>query len=226
MNMKRILSIATVLLLGLGTAGSAGAVNLVLNGDFELLDDRVGYRGYALDNLAPNRWDVYDALPGGWQSAPGGSGIEVQHNTVVPANSPHHYVELDSHSWDGGPSNSSMFQWIHIADPGTYELSFFYRARTNNRDDNGIDVFFDDLLVADVDGFKYEFTDWEQYVVTFDVAQAGDYDLMFSAVGNDNSLGGFLDDISMASVPEPATMILFGSGLVGLVALARKKNKK
>ena len=225
MNMKRILGIATVLILGLGTAGSAGAVNLVLNGDFETLDDRTGDRGYRLNDLAPNRWDVYDSLPGGWMTG-SGAGIEIQHNTVVPAHSPQHYVELDSHSWDGGPSNSSMFQWIHLDNPGTYELSFFYRARTNNQDDNGIDVLFDNLLVAEVDGFKYEYTDWEQYIVTLDVAQAGDYQLMFSAMGMDNTLGGFLDDISLTSVPEPASIFLLGSGILGLAALARRRDGK
>lgn len=39
----------------------------------------------------------------------------------------------------------------------------------------------------------------------------------------DYSLAGL--DVDVAPVPEPATMLLFGSGLIGLAGLARKKRK-
>ena len=48
--------------------------------------------------------------------------------------------------------------------------------------------------------------------------------LMFAATGYSNSLGGFVDNVSLTAVPEPGTLALFGLGLMGLV-LARRQQK-
>ena len=39
-------------------------------------------------------------------------------------------------------------------------------------------------------------------------------------------LAAFADNVGISSVPESATMILMGTGLVGLAALGRKRFKK
>jgi hypothetical protein len=43
-----------------------------------------------------------------------------------------------------------------------------------------------------------------------------------------DSYGGSIDNVSMehASVPEPASMLLFGLGLIGIAGVKRKISKK
>jgi len=41
-----------------------------------------------------------------------------------------------------------------------------------------------------------------------------------------SSLTGFIDNATLAHAPEPATMLLLGSGLIGLAGIARKKFKR
>jgi len=43
------------------------------------------------------------------------------------------------------------------------------------------------------------------------------------ATGNNDSLGGYIDAVSLTPVPDPATMLLFGSGLIGLASALRRK---
>mgnify|MGYP001301561988 CR=1 FL=1 len=143
---------------------------------------------------------------------------------MIAAQSGNQYVELDSHY------NSSMYQEISgLTVGGAYELSFWYHARTNNGyNDNGINVYWGDYLPGDVavsiDGMKQVNTPgWIEQTVKL-VASAETMFLMFAATGYSNSLGGFVDNVSLTAVPEPGTLALFGLGLMGLV-LARRQQK-
>lgn len=154
----------------------------------------------------------------GWSFDGGaGSGIEVQYNNVAGlAFSGENLVEIDS---DG---NYSMSRGIGTA--GSYTFSFYYSDRPNvGANSNGLEVLLNGnsiLTVAGGDGGPL--TDWTQYSVSFFAPTNST--ITFSALGSSDSLGGYIDDVALAAVPEPATwgLMIAGIGAIGGAARRRK----
>ena len=146
------------------------------------------------------------------------------------------YVELDSHK--GTDTNTIMVQMLTGLTSGNdYDLSLWYRPRTNNgNDDNGINILWSDTLpfaepadiTASLSSTRNQQNDWMNFTYSLTASSDTMY-LGFGAFGADNSLGGFIDDISLLgtnnpgiSVPEPAPLALLGFGL-GIIALRKKR---
>jgi hypothetical protein len=55
-----------------------------------------------------------------------------------------------------------------------------------------------------------------------DFLSAGSYKLVIA--GNDSSADGFYGQLTVSSVPLPGAVVLFGSGLLGLVGLSRRRS--
>jgi hypothetical protein len=164
-----------------------------------------------------NDWESTDfgAGPGfiilpsyeGWTAGPG-PGIEVQYNNVAGLPfSGENLVELDS------TGNTQMNRNI---DAGTYKLTFYYSPRPGiAAASNGIDVLVNGTSVFNVTGDGGGQTGWVLQTVNFSIGAPGV--LSFAALGTSDSLGGYLEDVRLAVVPEPATwaMMLGGFGLLG-----------
>lgn len=235
--MKNQLVKSTSALLFTLTMGMNAHANMIVNGSFEDLSGSM--------NLDRNSWMVFDDITG-WDTV-SGPGIEIQTNSTLGkanAQDGNNYVELDSHG--GSDTNAAMSQLLTGLTVGSiYELNFYYHARTNkDGNDNGINVFWDEWLGTDLTAFTYtdellsiddvKFNDtivdgatpvnggWFQFNIELQ-ATASSMALTFGADGKDNSLGGFIDNVSLYSVPEPGTLGLFSLGVVGLL-VARKRN--
>jgi hypothetical protein len=153
-------------------------------------------------------WEVFDHLPG-WETSYG-NGIELQKNIVTLSQDGSYHVELDSHP--RGASNAAMTQTLDSLTVGAdYLLEFFYKPRTSNNNDNGINVFWYDSTVGFNSGMDAVLTadstrrlmpDWALQTVEF-VAEAESMDLTFAAFGEQNSLGGLIDNVSL----EQLTML-------------------
>lgn len=220
MSMKFVAGAGVALVMAIAGPGQAATV---LNGSFENVS------GGSV-NLDRGSWKVYDSLPG-WTTIDG-NGIEVQTNPTlgsIDAQDGNRYVELDSHP--GPNSNSTMRQQISL-DAGTYELSFYYSPRTNQANSNGI--FYS---VAEASGSGSSLTygmvtgpnpstprgSWTEIVAQFTVGSGGLFNLDFGATGRADTLGGLIDNVSIAPVPLPAGMVLLLTAFGGLALAKRRK---
>lgn len=206
------LILGTVAVLGLSVAPSHAAVIFSDNFDGEHSGTGIlNYTGFA-------KWTVSDGtvdlLGNGFFDFYPGNGL---------------YVDLD-----GSTGNAGKLTSININfDPGDYSLSYYLGGSTRG-DSNTLVVSITNGVMAP-NTFpnipsNYPFS---QSTLNFTVLSGTTANIVFENLGGDN-LGLILDQVSLNSlsngngspVPEPSTMILLGSGLVGLLGYGRRRLKK
>jgi len=201
--------------------------NLLLNGSFETPDVLPGALGPI------GGWETfYEPTPGlGW--IPIAGGMEILDHVVGTridgvdiawdAYKGDQFAELDTMPAD---PNGGMYQNVDTDSGRHYTLHFVYSPRPGVLPNSNIIYLYLDGLLVDTltgSGVGELVPVWSHYNYQF-VASGTSTEIKFLAGGIDDGLGGFLDDVRLTPVQEPSTLLLLGSGMIGLVG-CRKKHR-
>jgi hypothetical protein len=181
---------------------SLHASNIVVNGSFEL------------PALANPSWSLFDSIPG-WSLA-SGPAIEVQNHVAGNPFDGNQFVELDS------TAESAIFQDLPTLAGVQYYLSFAFSPRPGVAV-NSMGVLWNGSSVTTVNATGTGLLDTSWTVYTFTVtASSTTTRLQFSGLGPSDSLGEYVDAVSVEQTPEPSSIMLCFGGLLFAAAKYRK----
>jgi len=138
-------------------------------------------------------WHVYKTIQG-WKTS-SGRGIEVQHGVAGAPQDGKQLVELDSYD------SSAMYQNVTTQAGKAYRLTFHFSARPGTKaGDNKLQVSWGGRVIANLDaGAGGSQTAWEKYSYAVGACENATR-LEFQDVGISNSLGTYIDNVSVEMI--------------------------
>ena len=133
------------------------------------------------------------------------------------------YVDLDGSTNNAGIMTTKTGLSLG---PGQYELKFWLGGNHNAGTPDDTVVVSVDVGIVSQTYTLASGDPLKEKSLLFTIGTATTANIVFDHQGGDN-IGIILDQVSLSQVPEPGTLILLGSGLLGLaIAGSRKKFRK